>query len=75
MKRNKDINYSVENLLYGNAKGTTIRNPNFILYGMHKKREKFYIKKIKKKKRKVKIYFTGNLEQMKTTVHHSPQPR
>ena len=42
---------------------------------MHKKREKFYIKKIEKKKRKVKIYFTGNLEQMKTTVHHSSQPR
>ena len=38
---------------------TTIGNPNFILYGMHKKREKFYIKKIENKKRKVKIYLTN----------------
>ena len=42
-----------------NAKNTTIGNPNFILYGMHKKTEQFYIKKIEKKKCKVKIYLTN----------------
>ena len=42
--------YSIETVPYGNAKSTTIGNPNFILYGMHKKREKFYINNIEKKK-------------------------
>ena len=67
--------YSFENVPYGNAKSTKIGNANFMLYGMDKKREKFDIKKIEKKKRKVKIYLTGNLQQMKKTLHHSPQPK
>ena len=68
-------NYSFETVPYGNAKSTTMGNANFMLYGMDKKREKFYIKKIENKKCKVKIYLTGNLQQMKKTVHHSPQPK
>ena len=53
--------YSVETVPYDEMQRVPqLGNPNFILYGMHKKREKFYIKKIEKKKCKVKIYLTGN---------------